>query len=204
MPESRILLGVIGKPHGVRGLVHVVSYTARPADLVAYGPLSDERGRRFTLRWRGEGLAEVTEIVGERRVAVADRTGAEKLTNTRLYIERDRLPPAGEDEFYLADLVGITALDEAGVKLGRVEAVHDYGGGASLEIMREGAPPLLLPFTRACVPLVDIAGDRLVVVPPAETPLPPPPPTREGGEQTDSPLALREGVGRGVPARGPE
>ena len=164
-------MGVLGKPHGVRGLVRVVSYAEDDANLAAYGPLSDDRGRRFNLRWRGEGIAEIAEITSGKAVPVADRGGAEKLTNTRLYIERDRLPPAKEDEFYLADLIGLAALDEAGTELGRVNAVHDYGAGASLEIARESVPPLLVPFTRACVPVVDLAGGRVVVAPPFETPL---------------------------------
>src|SRR6185437_1208545 len=136
MADRRILLGVVGRPHGVRGLVRVVSYTADPASLTAYGALSDDRGRRFTLRWRGEGIAEIAEIVDGTAVPSADRNAAEKLVNTRLYIERDRLPPPNEEEFYLADLVGLAAFDVAGVALGEVAAVHDYGAGASLEIAR--------------------------------------------------------------------
>jgi 16S rRNA processing protein RimM len=172
VPESRILAGVIGRPHGVRGLVRVVSYTADPADLSAYGPVSDSRGRRFDVRWRGEGIAEVSEIVAGGRVAVQDRGTAEKLTNTRLYVGRDRLPRTAEDEFYLADLLGLAAVDEAGAVLGRVGEVHDYGAGASLEIERGAGPPLLVPFTKACVPDVNIAAGRLTVLPPLETDAP--------------------------------
>jgi 16S rRNA processing protein RimM len=84
-------LGVIGRAHGVRGLVRVTSHTADPAALTDYGPLSDV-GAAFTLRWVGEGIAEISEIVDGKPVKVADRTAAERLTNTRLFIERDRLP----------------------------------------------------------------------------------------------------------------
>ena len=158
--DSRILLGVVGRPHGVRGLLHVHSYTADPADLAAYGALTDESGGRWTVAWRGEGVAELRDAAGK---PVADRTAAERLVNTKLFIERHRLPEPDGDEFYLADLVGLTAVAPDGAVLGRVDAVHDYGAGASLEI---GA--LFLPFTRACVPEVDIAAGRLVVVPPTE------------------------------------
>ncbi|HLY90082.1 MAG TPA: ribosome maturation factor RimM [Acetobacteraceae bacterium] len=161
MPESRILLGVIGRPHGVRGLVRVTSYAD---DVTAYGALSDEHGRSFVLRMRGEGVAEVAEVVGGVEVKVADRTAAEKLVNTRLYVERARLPEPEADEFYLADLIGLMALDRGGATLGRVSAVHDYGAGASLEI--EGAKPLIVPFTRACVPEVDVPGGRITVAEP--------------------------------------
>ena len=116
MPESRILMGVIGRPHGVRGLVRMTSYAD---DLTGYGPLSDEKGRRFVVRWRGEGVAEIAELVDGVEVKIADRTVAERLTNVRLYVERARLPEPEDDEFYLADLVGLTAVDMAGTALGR-------------------------------------------------------------------------------------
>ena len=158
-------MGVIGRPHGVRGLVRVTSYAD---DLTAYGPLSDAQGRRYVLRWRGEGVAEIAEVVGEAEVKVADRTAAEKLTNTRLYVDRAQLPEPEEDEFYLADLIGLAAVDGGGAELGIVGAVHDYGAGASLEIARESVPPLLVPFTRACVPEVDVRRGRVLVVVPEE------------------------------------
>jgi 16S rRNA processing protein RimM len=169
MSTRRILLGVIGRPHGVRGLVHVHSHTADPEDLTAYGELSDAEGRRYALRWRGAGIAEVAMLVDGREEKITDRDAAAKLTRTELFIDRDRLPPPDEEEFYLADLVGLEAFDAAGASLGKVAAVHDYGAGASLEITRDGGAPLLLPFTRACVPVVDITGGRVVVEPPVET-----------------------------------
>ena len=140
------------------------SYTADPRDLAGYGPLLDEAGRSWTLAWRGDGVAALTDAAGQ---AVADRSAAEKLVNLRLYVERGRLPDAGEDEFYLSDLVGMKAVGAAGEPLGRVAVVHDYGAGPSLEIAREGQA-LLVPFTRDCVPEVDVAAGRVVIVPPSE------------------------------------
>lgn len=163
MPEPLILLGVIGRPHGVRGLAHVHSYTAEAEALPRYGVLTDDRGRQFRLRWKGEGIAEIAQIVEGKRVPVSTRDAAQALVNTRLYVPRERLPAPDEDEYYLADLIGLDATDDRGRSLGRIDAVHDYGAGASLEI-----GPLLVPFTRACVPVVDIAGRRVVVAPPAE------------------------------------
>lgn len=163
MPADRILLGVIGRPHGVHGHLRVTSHTADPADLTTYGPLFDDRGRRFTLRWLGAGLVEVAEHVNGTEIKVADRAAAEKLTNTRLYVERASLPPPEEDEFYLADLVGLIAMDTSGTTIGTVTAVHDYGAGASLEIARPNVPSLLVPFSRAAVPVVDVSGARVVV-----------------------------------------
>ena len=154
------MVGVVGRPHGVRGLVRVHSYTADPADLTAYGALIDQRGAGWTVEWRGEGVAALRDGAGR---LVEDRTAAEKLVNTKLYVAREQLPAAADDEFYLADLVGLRAVAASGEELGEVSAVHDYGAGASLEI---GA--LLVPFTRACVPDVNLAAGRLVVVRPTE------------------------------------
>lgn len=168
MAEQRILMGVIGRPHGVRGLVHVHSYTADPADLPGYAPFMDDRARTFTLEWASEGVARVAEIVAGREVPLRDRNAAQALVNVRLYVDRARLPPPDDDdEFYLADLVGLRAVTPEGAELGRVDVVHDYGGGASLEIGR-----LIIPFTRACVPVVDIAGGTVTVVPPDEINVP--------------------------------
>jgi 16S rRNA processing protein RimM len=167
MPERSILLGVIGRPHGVRGFVHVTSYTADPADLAGYGTLADGRGRMFRLRWQSEGVARVAEIIEGKPVWVANREDAGALTNTRLFVARERLPAPAEDEFYLSDLVGLAAFAPDGTELGKIAAVHDYGAGASLEI---GA--LIVPFTRDVVPEVDIGAGRVVVRPPAEIVVP--------------------------------
>jgi 16S rRNA processing protein RimM len=171
--EKRIQVGVIGRAHGVRGYVHVTSHTADPADLTAYGPLSDAEGQVFALRWISEGVAEVSHVVDGVAIKVSDRAMAEKLTNTKLFIARSALPPAAEDEYYLADLIGLSVLDTDGVAIGKVSVVHDYGAGASLEIVRDGASPVLLPFTAACVPTVDIPGGELVAVLPDEVIVPP-------------------------------
>jgi 16S rRNA processing protein RimM len=164
MLNSLILMGVIGKPHGVRGLVHVHSYATEPENLAKY-VLLDESGQQWKLAWHSEGVAELRDSVGR---PVASRTEAEKLVNTRLLVERSRLPPPGDDEFYLADLVGLEARTEEGAAYGRIAAVHDYGGGTSLEIARPGAGTLLVPFTLAAFPHIDIQAGHLIVIPPDE------------------------------------
>ena len=164
MSDSRVIVGVIGRPHGVRGLVHVHVYAADPANLERYGTLTDDAGRQWTLRWRNEGVAELRGADG---TVLPDRSAAERLVNQHLWTARDQLPPPEDDEFYLADLVGLAARDPAGEAIGQVAIVHDYGAGASLEIVRPGASPLLVPFTRAAVPVVDIVGGHVVVDNPA-------------------------------------
>jgi len=158
-------MGVIGRPHGVRGLVHVHSYTAEPADLAAYAPLQDEAGRIWSLAWRSEGVAELRNAAGH---PLTDRTQAERLVNIKLYVDRARLPQPDGDEFYLSDLVGLQARDAAGQPIGHVTEIHDYGAGTSLEIAREAANPLIIPFTREAVPAIDIPAGHLTIIPPTE------------------------------------
>jgi 16S rRNA processing protein RimM len=166
MTGKRILVGEIGRPHGVRGLVKLRSFTADPDAIASYGPLTDETGtRRIALTVLAEGLGRVE--------GCADRDAAQRLTGTKLYVERDRLPPPEEDEFYLADLVGLAAATEAGLGLGVVREVADHGAGPFLVL--DGPPERMLPFTRAVVPVVDIAGGRLVVVLPEEVVVQPQP-----------------------------
>jgi 16S rRNA processing protein RimM len=164
MAKQRILVGEIGRPHGVRGLVRVQSFTAEPADIAGYGPLSDEGGKEYLLHWLPGGLARID--------GVTDRDVAAKLTGTRLYVDRDRLPEPEEEEFYLADLIGLAARDSAGQEIGQVRAVEDFGAGAFLTLVTEGGKDLLVPFTQAAVPEVKVSEGWLVVVPPEDGTLP--------------------------------
>jgi len=147
---------------GLGGVVRVKSFTANPADLAAYGPVVDDAGRSLTLSVTGETRG----VVLARIEGVKDRTQAEALKGARFYVSRDALPAPAEDEFYLADLVGLAAEREDGTALGRVKAVHDFGAGEVIELEGPGAT-VMLPFTRAVVPVVDLAGKRVVVVPPS-------------------------------------
>jgi 16S rRNA processing protein RimM len=164
--EDRVCLGVVGAPHGVRGTVRIKTFTGEPRAIADYGALEDESGeRRFTLRIvgtaKGDGMV-IAALSG-----VADRDRAETLRGLRLYAPRAALPPTGEDEFYHADLVGLAAMLEDGSQLGTVIAVHDFGAGDMLEIARDAGHPVLVPFTRAAVPVVDLAARRVVLDPPA-------------------------------------
>ncbi|MBE7212108.1 MAG: 16S rRNA processing protein RimM [Gluconacetobacter diazotrophicus] len=167
MGDTRILMGVIGRAHGVRGLVRIHSYASTPADLASYGTLADDRGGFWTLSWKGEGIAELRDGSGR---AVADRDEAARLANRKLFAERSRLPEPEPEEFYFADLIGAAVvIRDGGVERdgGSVLAVHDYGAGASLEIGASGHSELV-PFTANCVPVVDVAGRRIVVARPDE------------------------------------
>lgn len=158
-----MLMGVITGAHGVRGEVRVKSFTGEPAAIAAYGPLEDERGaRRFNLALCGT----VRGMLIARLEGVADRNAAERLKGTQLYLRRAALPPPAEEEYYHADLIGLAVELTNGGTLGRVRAVHDFGAGDSLEVEKPDGKVVVVPFTETVVPVVDIAGGRLVVDPP--------------------------------------
>ncbi len=159
----RVLMGVITGAHGVRGEVRVKSFTADPAAIAAYGPLEDERGaRRLSLTIAGA----VRGMLIARIDGIADRDAAERLKGTRLFLPRAALPQPAEEEYYHADLIGLAVVLKDGAILGRVRAVHDFGAGDSLEVEEEDGGVVMVPFTETVVPVVDIAGGRLVVDPP--------------------------------------
>jgi 16S rRNA processing protein RimM len=160
MSRDRVLLGVVAAPHGIRGLLRIKSFTEDPMSLGAYGPLSDESGRK---EYRVEPLSAARGAVLARIEGVADRTAAEALRGLRLYVERQRLPETGEREWYEADLIGLAAVGTDGRDWGKVIAFHDFGAGSVMEVS-SGA---MLPFTDAAVPEIDVPGGKVVVDPPA-------------------------------------
>jgi len=164
--NDKVLVGVFGAPHGVRGELRVKSYTQDPLSLADYGGLNDGAGRAFEIT-AARPLKDDLLVV--RVKGVDDRDAAQKLTHTKLYIPREKLPAAGEDEFYTRDLIGLRAETPDGALLGTIVAVLNYGAGDILEIAPVAGETLLFPFTRAVVPTVDIKAGRVIVVAPAET-----------------------------------
>jgi 16S rRNA processing protein RimM len=162
MAEARTCVGAIAGAFGEQGEVRLKSLCAEPAAIAGYAPLMAEDGRSFGVRI----TRPITGAFAARLTGVESREQAEALKGTRLYVPRDRLPPLDEDEFYHADLVGLAVVDTGGAALGTVRAVLDHGAGDILEVARPGQPDLLLPFTRAAVPTVDLAGRRIVADPP--------------------------------------
>jgi len=160
---QRICIGVITGPQGIQGAVRIKSFTEVPEDIAAYGPVEDEVGRR---RLELSVLGSAKGVLIARLPGVRDRDQAEALRGLRLYLPRAALPQTEPDEFYHADLIGLDAVLRDGTLVGRVRAVYDFGAGDNLELARDGAPPLLVPFTRAVVPIVSPAEGRLVLEPP--------------------------------------
>jgi 16S rRNA processing protein RimM len=165
---ERICVAQIGAAHGIRGEVRLRSFTEDPMAITAYGPLESEDGtRRFTI----EALRPAKDHFVARLSGVGDRDAAERLTNAKLYVPRDRLPPVEDDEtYYRADLVGLAAVTPDGAPLGTVSAVLNFGAGDVIEIRPDGGgEPLMVPFNDAAVPAVDIEAGRIVVRPLADS-----------------------------------
>jgi 16S rRNA processing protein RimM len=162
----RICVAQIGGPHGIRGEVKLKSFTADPMAVGEYGPLESEDGSaRFAL----EALRPAKGHLIARLRGVEDRDAAERLTNLKLFVPRERLPKPAADEFYHADLIGLSAVTADGARFGTIVAVHDFGAGDILELNPvAGGSTIMLPFTEAFVPGIDLAHGRIVVAPPAE------------------------------------
>jgi 16S rRNA processing protein RimM len=160
----------IGAAHGVRGEVRLWPFTQEPLAVASYGPLETEDG---TQTFEIEALRPGKDFLVARIAGIASREAAEKLTNLDLFVPRERLPPIEEtDTYYHADLIGLAAVTADGKTLGTVSAVHNFGAGDLIEITPAAGAPLMLTFTEAAVPKVDLQAKRIVVIPPEETIVP--------------------------------
>jgi 16S rRNA processing protein RimM len=179
-----ICVARIGAAHGVRGAVKLWTFTEDPFAIRHYGPLSTKDGKRqFELAQAREAKDHLVATFK----GVTTRDEAERLNGIELYIAREKLPATDEGEYYHTDLIGLTAVTTAGDALGRVLAIHNFGAGDIIEIAPSKGTTMLLPFTNAVVPEVDLAGGRVVIALPQEI---------EGDERNDNPSPGRPGEGR--------
>jgi 16S rRNA processing protein RimM len=162
-----ILVGRVAGAFGVRGELRITTYTADPLALAQYRDLKREDGSP------GLTLTSARVVKGgviARAAEVADRDQAEAPRGLSLFVPREILPEAEEDEFYLADLIGLEARDASGAVIGKIKSIQDFGAGDLLEIEPAGGGTTWwLPFTKDAVPEVSIAGGFVVVVKPEET-----------------------------------
>ena len=162
---AQICVARIGAPHGVRGAVKLWTFTEDPLAVKRYGPLMTKDGaRQFEVMDAREAKGHLVATLK----GVATREEAEKLNGLDLYIAREKLPATDDDEYYHADLIGLAAVTSANEPLGRVIAIHNFGAGDIIEIAPPQGTTLLLPFTNAVVPTVDLAGGRVVIELPEE------------------------------------
>ena len=158
--SDRICVGSVAGAFGVRGEVRLKSYCADPEAIADYGPLYTKDGSKsFSLTL----TRPVAGGLGARISGVTTKEEADAMRGTDLYADRDRLPSLPDDEFYHADLIGLEVRDTGGVLLGKVRAIHNHGAGDILEVFAPGRKnALLVPFTVASVPTVDIKAGRIV------------------------------------------
>lgn len=160
-----ICVARIGAAHGVRGAVKLWTFTEDPLAVEDYGPLMTKDGaRQFELAH----VRQARDHLVATFKGVTTRDDAERLNGIELYVPRDRLPATDKDEYYHADLIGLAAVNAAGEPLGRVLAIHNFGAGDIIEIAPPKGPTMLLPFTNAVVPTVDLAERRVVIELPQE------------------------------------
>jgi len=149
-----VQMAVVGAPHGIRGEVRVKSFTADPLALGSYGPLVTAAGRTLVI----QAARPAGDMLVVRFKGVDDRDAAQALNGVALFVDRSALPDdEEEDEFYQTDLVGLAVRDGDGAEIGRVTAVHNFGGGDILEIVHGSRKGVMIPFTRAAVPEVSVA-----------------------------------------------
>ena len=165
--QKRLLMGRIGAAHGIKGEVRIQSFTAEPLALKDYGPLDTNRpGLVIEI----DAARATTNVLVARLKGVTDRNAAEKLNGVELYVDRDRLPPAeDDDDFYHADLIGLEARLTDGSVIGKVTAIPNFGASDLIEVRDERTgDTYLYPFTKAVVPEVRIADGYLVIDVPVE------------------------------------
>jgi 16S rRNA processing protein RimM len=161
--DAPVCLGVIAGPHGVRGQVVVKPFTEQADDVAAYGPVSIE----------GEDGEAVLTVTGRKKAGlivclpgIRSRAQAEALKGRKFHVPRERLGTTEAESWYRADLTGLDVVNRDGVKLGRIAAVQNYGAGDLLEVApAAGGATVLLPFTRALVPEVDVEGGKVIAEP---------------------------------------
>ena len=157
---DKVCVGAITGAFGVRGELRLKSFCADPAALGDYGPVTLDNGQT--------GTVTITRSVkggfAARMSHVSTKDDADALRGQRLYVPRDRLPDLGDDEYYHADLIGLTVYDPGGAEVGRLRAIHDHGAGDVVDVTGlNGHPAQVLPFTAAVFPTINLSAGRIVM-----------------------------------------
>lgn len=157
--SQQVIVGTVGKAHGLRGQVTVRPRTDAVEERFAVGAEVSAEGRRYTVTgcWWQQGRLTVAFH------GVGDRAAAEALRGLDLWAEGST-GTVGDDEYHDTALIGLSALDPAGTPLGEVVAVQHHPA-QDLLVVRTPGGDRLVPFVRALVPLVDPAAGHLVIDP---------------------------------------
>ncbi|RXG88664.1 ribosome maturation factor RimM [Bradyrhizobium zhanjiangense] len=182
--SALVCVARIGAAHGVRGAVKLWTFTEDPFAIRRYGPLLSKDGKR---QFEVASAREAKDHLVATFKGVTTRDEAERLNGIELYVPREKLPATDEGEYYYTDLIGLAAVTTDGEPLGRVVAIQNFGAGDIIEIAPPKGPTLLLPFSNAVVPEVNIAGGRVVIALPQEI---------EGEDEGEVPPPGRPGLVR--------
>ncbi|MBR0855026.1 ribosome maturation factor RimM [Bradyrhizobium liaoningense] len=177
--SALVCVARIGAAHGVRGAVKLWTFTEDPFAVRRYGPLLSKDGKR---QFEVAAAREARDHLVATFKGITTRDEAERLNGIELYVPREKLPATEADEYYHTDLIGLAAVSIDGDALGRVLAIHNFGAGDIIEIAPPKGTTLLLPFSNAVVPEVDLAGGRVVIALPQEI---------EGDDADEAPSASR-------------
>lgn len=164
MAEDWIVVGAFAGAFGVRGDVRVKSFCAVPEDIVGYAPLKGADGTIYD-RMELSGQAKGALVV--RVAGIATKEQADAIKGQEILADRSLLPSLPDDEFYHTDLIGLSVYDTGGSLIGTVKNVLNHGASDLLEVQEpQSSKTILLPFTQAVVPTVDLTAGRIVADPP--------------------------------------
>lgn len=159
---SRILMGVIHSAHGIKGQVKIKIFSASPDAFGGYNSFTDKEGKTSFIFKNCHFFKD--DIVVATLTGVLDRNQAEGLKGTELYISRDQLPPAEEEEYYYQDLFNLKVQSSTGDLVGIVASVYNFGSGDLIEInLSDSREIVVLPFTKEAIPKICIAEGYLTV-----------------------------------------
>ena len=158
--DNRICVGVITGAFGIKGDVKLKSFTANEEDLMTYGVLEDDTGlKKFDIQIIGSGK----NFLRAKIKGINTRNEAEELKGVKLFVLREQLPNLDDEEYYYADLVGMSVFDDKGGLIGKVNAIYDFGAGDVLEINNSDNQNIMVPFTKKAVPVVDVKNRKIVI-----------------------------------------
>ena len=161
--DQLVCIGVVTGARGLRGELRIKSFTDIPEDVASYGPVCDETGKQtYKIRLTGQSKGVLIARFG----GIETRTAADLIKGLKFFVPKGKLKNLEDDEFFFTDLVGLTAELPDGEILGLVKAVEDFGGGPFLEVAGGSYGEVQVPFTKAAVPVVEVANGRVVIDPP--------------------------------------
>jgi 16S rRNA processing protein RimM len=163
--DRLVVVGQIAGAFGVKGEVRIRTFTDDPDACFSYGPLMDEKGAVILTPVKARPLNQDYGVITREQ---RQREEWEALKGTLLHVPRAAMPATEGNEFYVADLIGMTVVHVDGRALGQVKAVHNFGAGDLVEVAPASGSTFLLPFSDPVFPEVDLRARKLTASPDEE------------------------------------